>query len=44
MTINERIKQRRLELNMSVEEIIKTLNVSRATYYRYESADVYPHA
>lgn len=33
MTINERIKQRRLELNMSVEEIIKTLNVSRATYY-----------
>lgn len=39
-TIYERIKNRRKELNLSVNDVAKVLNVSRATVYRYESSDI----
>ena len=38
--IHERIKRLRKQNNLSVDEIIKKLNVSRATYYRYESNEI----
>lgn len=38
--INERIKRLRKENNLSVEDIISKLGISRATYYRYENQDV----
>lgn len=38
--IHERIKRLRKENNLSVEDIIQKLNVSRATYYRYENKEV----
>ena len=37
MTPGERIKKRRLELNMSVEELAEAIGKSRATVYRYEN-------
>ena len=37
MTIGERIKHRRLEIGMSVEELAKLLGKNKATVYRYES-------
>lgn len=37
MTIGQRIKDRRLSLGMSVDELAKKLNKNRATVYRYES-------
>lgn len=40
MTIYERIKQRRKELCLSAEDVAVALDVSRATIYRYESAEV----
>lgn len=40
MTVGERIKQRRLELNMSVDEVAAKLGKNRATVYRYESNDI----
>lgn len=40
MTTGERIKQRRLELKMSVDELAKKLNKNRATIYRYESNEI----
>lgn len=40
MTVGERIKQRRLELNLSVEELAKKLGKNRATVYRYENNDI----
>lgn len=40
MTIGERIKQRRLELHMSVDEVAAKLGKNRATVYRYESNDI----
>lgn len=40
MTIYERIKFRRKELDLTAEEVAKALNVSRATIYRYESSEV----
>lgn len=40
MTVGERIRQRRKELNLSVEEVAKRLNKNRATVYRYESDDI----
>ncbi|MGN0422826.1 MAG: helix-turn-helix domain-containing protein [Lachnospiraceae bacterium] len=40
MTTGERIKQRRLELKMSVDELAKKLNKNRATVYRYESDEI----
>ena len=40
MYINDRIKYRRKELGLSVEQICSQLNISRASYYRYESTEV----
>lgn len=40
VTIYERIRQRRKELNLSADEVAKALNVSRATIYRYESSEI----
>ena len=40
MTIGERIKARRLELNLSVDELANKLNKNRATIYRYESNEI----
>ena len=37
MTIGQRIKNRRLELNLSVEDVAKRLGKNRATVYRYEN-------
>lgn len=39
LTIGERIKALRQEQNYSVDEMAKRAKISRATYYRYESAD-----
>lgn len=38
--IHERIKRLRKEHQLSVEDIIAKLGISRATYYRYENQDV----
>lgn len=38
--LHERIKRLRKANKLSVEEIAKKLNISRATYYRYENKDV----
>ena len=38
--IHERIKRLRKQNKLSVDEIIKKLNISRATYYRYESNEI----
>ena len=35
-----RIKARRKELHMSVDYIVSRLKISRATFYRYESAEI----
>lgn len=40
MNIGNRIKERRKELNMSVEELAKRLNKNRTTVYRYEKGDI----
>lgn len=40
MNIGERIKQRRKELNLSVDDVANRLNKNRATIYRYESNDI----
>lgn len=40
MNIGERIKQRRKELNLSVDDVADKLNKNRATIYRYESNDI----
>lgn len=40
MTIGERIKQRRKELGLSVDEVADRLGKNRATVYRYESNDI----
>lgn len=37
MTIGERIKARRIELGMSLEELGKRLGKNRTTVYRYET-------
>jgi transcriptional regulator with XRE-family HTH domain len=37
MGLKENIKQRRLELNLTLEEVAKHLNVSKPTIQRYES-------
>ena len=37
MTIGERIKQRRLELGLSADDVAAALGKNRATVYRYES-------
>lgn len=40
MTIGERIKQRRKELGLSVDDIAEKLGKNRATIYRYESNEI----
>lgn len=40
MTTGDRIKQRRLELGLSVDEVATKLGKNRATVYRYESNDI----
>lgn len=40
MKIGDRIKQRREELGISVDEVAKKLGKHRATIYRYESNDI----
>lgn len=38
--IGKNIKKRRKELSMSVDDLAKKLNKSRATIYRYENGDI----
>lgn len=38
--IHERINRLRKQNKLSVDEIIKKLNISHATYYRYESNEI----
>lgn len=40
MDVGERIKERRTELNMSVDELAKRLGKNRTTVYRYEKGDI----
>ena len=40
MTIGERIKNRRIELGLSADDIAEKLGKSRATIYRYESGEI----
>lgn len=40
MEIYERIKHRRKELGLTADAVADALGVSRATVYRYESADI----
>lgn len=40
MTIGERIRERRKELGISVDELAEKLGKNRATIYRYESSDI----
>ena len=38
--IGKRIRNRRLELDLSVEDVAKQLNKNRTTVYRYEKGDI----
>lgn len=40
MEVYERIKERRKKLGLSANDIAEALGISRATVYRYESADI----
>lgn len=40
MSIGERIKNRRLELGLSVDEVAEKIGKNRATVYRYESSEI----
>lgn len=40
MTIGKRIRDRRMELNMSVDELATQLSKNRATIYRYEKGEI----
>lgn len=40
MNIGQRIKKRRKELNLSVDDVANKLNKNRATIYRYESNEI----
>ena len=40
MSVGKRIKERRNELYMSVDELATKLNKNRATIYRYEKGDI----
>ena len=40
MTIGQRIKNRRIELDLSVEDVANKLGKNRATVYRYEKDDI----
>ena len=39
-TIQEKIKSRRLELNLTLEDVAKALGVNKSTVLRYESKDI----
>lgn len=40
MTIGNRIKNRRIELGLSVDDLAERINKNRATIYRYEKGDI----
>ena len=40
MTVGERIKNRREEIGMTVDELAEKLGKNRATIYRYERGDI----
>ena len=40
MNIGNRIKQRRIDLDISAEELAAMIGKSRATIYRYENGDI----
>ena len=40
MNINEKIKQRRLQLGLNANDVAEALGISRATLYRYESHEI----
>ena len=40
MTIGQRIKSKRIELGLSVDEVAEKLGKNRATIYRYEKDDI----
>lgn len=40
MSVGKRIKERRNELQMSVDELAQKLNKNRATIYRYEKGEI----
>lgn len=40
MEIGERVKQRRLQEGLSVDDLAKALGKNRATIYRYESSEI----
>ena len=40
MSVGKRIKERRNELQMSVDELAFKLNKNRATIYRYEKGEI----
>ena len=40
MDVGKRIRERRKELNISVDELAKRLNKNRTTVYRYEKGDI----
>ena len=40
MNIGNRIKQRRIELDLTVDDLVALTGKSRATIYRYENGDI----
>ena len=40
MRVGERIRNRRLELGLSVDDLAQKLGKNRATVYRYENNDI----
>lgn len=40
MTIGDRIKQRRIELGLTADDLANRIGKSRATVYRYENGDI----
>lgn len=40
MSLGKRIKERRIELGLSVDEVAEKLNKNRATVYRYENDEI----
>lgn len=40
MTVGERIKNRRLELGMSLEDLAQKLGKNKSTIFRYENGDI----
>ena len=38
MNVGKRIKERRIHLGLSAEDVAEKLNINRATVYRYESS------